>query len=293
MNSAVVSRSSLKLKAYTELLKLRLSLLVVFSGGVGYYLALDKPWVLSEFLLFSLAGLLITGAANTFNQLIEKNSDALMSRTSGRPLPSGRLSANEVFAFGLITALTGFGLMVYFFPPVAAALALLSFALYVFAYTPLKKTTPYSVAVGAVPGALPPLIGWAAASGSVDMHGLILFGIQFIWQFPHFWAIAWVLDEDYKKAGFKMLPGSGEKDIRTAFQIMIYALFLIPLGLLPVRFGMAGINSAVVITVCGVLFLAQTFWLMKEGSRKAALRIMFGSFLYLPIVQIALIVDKV
>ena len=293
MNSAVVSRSSLKVKAYTELLKLRLSLLVAFSGGVGYYLALDKSWILFEFLLFSLAGLLITGAANTFNQFIEKGSDALMSRTSGRPLPSGRLSANEVFVFGLITGLTGFGLMAYFFPPIAAALALFSFVLYVFAYTPLKKITPYSVAVGAVPGALPPLIGWAAASGSVDMHGLILFGIQFIWQFPHFWAIAWVLDEDYKKAGFKMLPGSGEKDIRTAFQIMIYALFLIPLGLLPFRFGMAGINSAVIITVCGVLFLAQTFWLMKEGSRKAALRIMFGSFLYLPIVQIALIVDKV
>lgn len=293
MNSVTASVLSAKPKAYVELLKLRLSILVAFSGGVGFYLASNEAWSLWKFLLFFLAGLLVTGAANTFNQLIEKNSDALMSRTLGRPLPSGRLSVSEVFLFGIVTALSGFGLMIYFFSFLATALALFSFATYVFAYTPLKKITSYSVAIGAIPGALPPLIGWAAASGSVDMHGFILFGIQFIWQFPHFWAIAWVLDEDYKKAGFKMLPGSGEKDIRTAFQIMIYALFLIPLGLLPVRFGMAGINSAIVITVCGVLFLMQTFWLMKEGSRKAALRIMFGSFLYLPIVQIALITDKI
>ena len=163
-----------------------------------------------------------------------------------------------------------------------------------------KRVGPVAVFVGAVPGALPPLLGWVAATGMVDSNALILFGIQFIWQFPHFWAIAWVSDEDYKKAGFKLLPGKGKKDLHTAFQIMTYTLFLIPLSLLPAKFGLTGINSAVVATVCGVLFLAQTFKLIKNclpgsetESRKSALGIMFGSFIYLPVVQIAFLLDKI
>src|SRR5690606_22956616 len=122
---------------------------------------------------------------------------------------------------------------------------------------------------------------------------VIIFGIQFIWQFPHFWAIAWVADEDYKRAGFKLLPGKGKKDLNTAVNIMIYTLFLIPFGLLPAKFGLTGINSAVIATICGVLFLAQTFQLIKDNSRKSALKIMYGSFLYLPVVQIAYLIDKV
>jgi protoheme IX farnesyltransferase len=141
--------------------------------------------------------------------------------------------------------------------------------------------------------ALPPLLGWTAATGSLSYEAWIIFGIQFIWQFPHFWAIAWVADDDYKKAGFKLLPSGGEKDLNTAIQIMIYTMFLIPLGLLPATFGITGIYSAVVATVCGVLFFSQTFSLMKDGNRKSAMRIMFGSFLYLPIVQIAYLLDKV
>jgi protoheme IX farnesyltransferase len=140
---------------------------------------------------------------------------------------------------------------------------------------------------------MPPLLGWIAATGTISHEAMIIFGIQFIWQFPHFWAIAWVADEDYKRAGFKLLPSGGKKDLNTAIKIMIYTLFLIPLGLLPLKFGITGINSALIVTVCGVLFLAQTFSLMKDGSRKSALRIMFGSFLYLPIVQIAFLLDKV
>jgi protoheme IX farnesyltransferase len=136
-------------------------------------------------------------------------------------------------------------------------------------------------------------LGWTAATGSISIEAMIIFGIQFIWQFPHFWAIAWVADDDYKKAGFKLLPSGGKKDLNTAIQIMIYTLFLIPLSLLPAKFGITGIDSAVVVTICGVLFLSQTFALMKTGTRQSALRIMFSSFLYLPIVQIAYLLDKV
>ena len=140
---------------------------------------------------------------------------------------------------------------------------------------------------------MPPLIGWAAATGSLSYEALIIFGIQFIWQFPHFWAIAWVCDEDYKKAGFKLLPGGGAKDLNTAINIMVYTLFLLPLGLLPSYFGLTGLTSGIVATICGVLFLAQTFSLMKNVSTQNAKRIMFGSFIYLPIVQITFLIDKI
>ena len=175
----------------------------------------------------------------------------------------------------------------------ATLLSFLSLLLYAFVYTPLKRVGSIAVFVGAVPGALPPLIGWAAASGVLSYEAMIIFGIQFIWQFPHFWAIAWVSDEDYKKAGFKLLPGGGAKDLNTAINIMVYTLFLLPLGLLPTLFGLTGLTSGVVATICGTLFLAQTFSLMKDISNQKAKRIMFGSFIYLPIVQITFLIDKI
>jgi len=171
--------------------------------------------------------------------------------------------------------------------------------LYSFVYTPLKRVGPIAVFVGAIPGALPPLLGWVAATGYVGYEALVIFGIQFIWQFPHFWAIAWVSHDDYSKAGFKLLPAAGKQDLHTAIQIMVYTLFLLPMGLLPAKFGLTGINSALVVTICGVLFLTQTLMLMRdcilEGdkARKSALKIMFGSFIYLPVAQIAFILDKV
>jgi protoheme IX farnesyltransferase len=195
--------------------------------------------------------------------------------------------------FSLICLIAGTGILIAFTNPLTTLLSLLSMVLYSFVYTPLKRIGPIAVFVGAIPGALPPLLGWTAATGSLSHEALIIFGIQFVWQFPHFWAIAWVADEDYKKAGFKLLPSSGEKDINTAIQIMIYTLCLIPLGLLPATFGITGIKSAVVVTVCGVLFFSLTFSLMRSKDRKAALKIMFASFLYLPIVQIAYLLDKV
>jgi protoheme IX farnesyltransferase len=156
----------------------------------------------------------------------------------------------------------------------------------------MKTRSPIAVLIGAIPGALPPMIGWVAVTNKFGLEPGILFAIQFVWQFPHFWAIAWVLDDDYKKAGIKLLPSEGGRDLNTAFKIMIYTLLLIPLGFMPWMLGMTGINSALIALVCGILFLAQTFYLMKDCSRKAALQIMFGSFLYLPIVQIAYLFDK-
>ena len=282
-----------KLKAYVDLLKLRLSLLVVFSAGMGYMLGHHGAMDWNKFVLFLIGGLLITGASNIINQIIEKDLDKLMSRTCKRPLPTGRLSVNEAGLYAAFLGITGFLIMTVYVNPLAAALSLLSLVLYGFAYTPLKRVSSIAVLVGAFPGALPPLIGWAGATNGINIEGLLLFGIQFIWQFPHFWAIAWVLDEDYKKAGFRLLPSEGEKNLNTAFQIMIYTLMLIPLGLIPAKLGLTGINSAIIATVCGSLFLMQTFYLMKECSRKAALQIMFGSFFYLPIVQIAFVLDKI
>jgi heme o synthase len=289
----VIDQSPAKVRAYFDLLKFRLSLTVAFSGAFGYLLASTRPVDWMQFTLFTIGGFCITGAANIFNQIIEKDLDKLMSRTNNRPLPSGRLTVAEAFGFSMILMAIGSILLFVYVSVQAGLLTLLSMVLYAFVYTPLKRVGPIAVLVGAIPGALPPLIGWAAASGQLAVEGFTLFAIQFVWQFPHFWAIAWVLDDDYQKAGFKLLPSSGGRNINTAFQIMIYTLFLIPLGVLPAKFGLIGINAACVATLCGTLFLVQTFYLMKECSNKAALRLMFGSFIYLTIVQIAFLVDKV
>jgi heme o synthase len=281
-----------KLKAYWELLKFRLSMLVAFSCAFGYLLASPS---INGFVLAMLfiGGFLLSGASIVVNQVLEKDLDKLMGRTMNRPLPTERLSVQEALTFGVVCLLAGVGILYQFTNPLTTVLSIMSMILYSFVYTPLKRVGPIAVFVGAIPGALPPLLGWTAATGVISHEALIIFGIQFIWQFPHFWAIAWVADDDYKKAGFKLLPSGGEKDLNTAIQIMIYTMFLIPLGLLPATFGITGINSAVAATICGVLFFAQTFSLMKSGDRKSALKIMFGSFLYLPIVQIAYLLDKV
>jgi heme o synthase len=280
-----------KAKAYFELLKFRLSFLVAFSCAFGYILASGQINWITLGMLF-VGGFLISGASIIINQIIEKDLDKLMTRTQNRPLPTNRLSVNEAIGFCIICFSAGVLILISFTNLFTTWLSIASMILYSFVYTPLKRVGPIAVFVGAIPGALPPLLGWTAATGYISHEAMIIFGIQFIWQFPHFWAIAWVSDDDYKKAGFKLLPSGGQKDLNTAIQIMIYTLFLIPLGLLPATFGITGINSAIAVTVCGVLFLAQTFSLMKSGDRRSALKIMFGSFLYLPIVQIAYLLDK-
>lgn len=281
-----------KAKALGELVKFRLSFLVAFSCIFGYILATPRiDWTILTMLF--IGGFLFSGSAVTINQIIEKDLDALMDRTKNRPLPAGRLSINEAMIFSFLCLISGIVILFLFTNILTVLLSILSLILYSFAYTPLKRVGPVAVFVGAIPGALPPLLGWIASTGQITHEALVIFGIQFIWQFPHFWAIAWVADEDYKKAGFKLLPSGGQKDLNTAIQIMVYTMCLIPLGLLPASFGITGINSAIVATVCGAIFFAQTFSLMRSGDRRSALKIMFGSFLYLPIVQIAYLLDKV
>lgn len=279
------------IKPYIALLKSRLSITVAFSGTFGYILAPIKHEPLG-IILISLAGFLLTGAANIVNQLKEIPYDKLMKRTANRPLPTETLNSKQAYIFGYILVAAALALLFYFSWK-SAALGFLSYLLYGYVYTPLKRVGPISVFVGAFPGAFPPMIGWVAATGHFGWEPGILFAIQFFWQFPHFWAIAWVADEDYQRAGFKMLPNDGKKDIKTAFTIMIYTLFLVPLGFIPYLLHMAGITSAIITVIAGTLFLCQTFYLMMRPTDKAARWMMFGSFLYLIIIQIALILDKI
>lgn len=289
---SISSRLGEKIKALFELIKFRLAALVAFSGAFGYSLAVQKiDWGL--FALFCIASIGITGAANIINQIIEKDLDKLMKRTQNRPLPSGRLTVQQAGLWALVLGVTSLFIFTYYFNITTALLAALSLVLYGFVYTPLKRVGPIAVFVGAFPGAFPPMIGWIAATNHFGLEPGILFAIQFFWQFPHFWAIAWVLDEDYKRAGFRLLPSEGRKDLNTTLQIMIWTLFLLPFGWLPFKLGMTGINSAFVATIFGVLFLAQTFHLMRKCTDKTALQLMFGSFIYLPIVQIAFLIDKI
>ena len=277
-------------KAYGELLKFRLSITVAFSGSFGYLLGIEHfTW--GRFLLFSLAGFLLTGASNIVNQIIEKDSDKLMKRTMNRPLPTGRIGVVEAAIYSAILLLISC-IILFQFNLNAGWVGFVSFLLYSFAYTPLKKVGPIAVFVGAFPGAFPPMIGWLAATGQFGLEPGILFAIQFFWQFPHFWAIAWVADEDYKRAGLKLLPANGRKGLMTATYIMFYTLFLIPLSWVPYQLGMIGITATFITVLCGALFLAQSFNLMRLCTDKAARQMMFGSFAYLLVVQLAFLLDK-
>lgn len=292
MTSAVADLSIAdRIKVLFVLLKFRLASLIAFSGAMGYCLGASEV-IWSKMVLFILASIGITGSANIINQIIEKDLDKMMKRTAGRPLPSGRITVNQAIIWCVILGVTSLVIFVTVFNLITGLISLLSLILYGFVYTPLKRVGPIAVFVGAFPGAFPPMIGWVAATNHFGLEPGILFAIQFFWQFPHFWAIAWVLDEDYKRAGFRLLPANGLKDSDTTLQIMIYTLFLLPVGWLPYLLGMTGINSAFVATVFGVLFLAQTFHLMRKCTDKTARQLMFGSFIYLPIVQIAFLLDK-
>lgn len=281
-----------KLKAYGQLMKTRLSLLVVFSGAIAFLLGSGGSFEYQQLIVFGIGGFLVTASANIINQVIERDLDKLMVRTQNRPLPNKVLTVKESIVFSVLLGVTGLviHLQINF---LTFGFSLLSLILYGFVYTPLKRVGPIAVLVGAFPGAFPPLIGWVAARGQVDAMAVILFGIQFLWQFPHFWAIAWVAHEDYTKAGFKLLPSSGGRNLNTAFTIMTYTLFLVPASILPYMVGFTGVKSAIVVMITGMLFLAQTFLLMKNCDKKSAKQMMFGSFLYLPIVQIAYVLDTI
>ena len=285
--------SNSKLSDYIQFVKLRLATLVVMSAAFCFILASDALDYNKLFFLV-IGGFLVTASSNGFNQIIERDLDKLMSRTCNRPLPAGRMGLNEAYAIAIITGIAGIAILWFLLNPLSGLLAMVALFLYVLVYTPLKLKTPFAVFVGAFPGAFPPMLGWIAYTNNITtIEPWILFAVQFMWQFPHFWAIAWVLDEDYKKAGFQMLPSAGGRDKSTAFQVLVYTLFLVHISLTPVFFHMSGSISAVIISICGILFSLQAIKLFRTCTVKAAQQLMFGSFVYLPIVQLALVFDKI
>jgi protoheme IX farnesyltransferase len=281
-----------RLRDYALLCKMRLSSLVVFSAAMGFVIATRGQFDLSQLLLLILGGFLVTGSSNAFNQIIERDTDKLMERTKDRPLPAGRMSVAEASVFALVMGISGIYILWIFMNPLCGMLSALSLLLYTLVYTPAKRITSFSVFIGAIPGAFPPLLGYIAATNAIGLEGLLLYFIQFIWQFPHFWSIAWVLDDDYKRAGFKMLPSAGGRNHSSAFQTIAYTLCLIPLAFLPNFFHVAGSAATIVMIACGVFFAVQAIKLYKKLDIKSAQQLMFGSFIYLPLVQLALMFDK-
>jgi len=295
-NSASL-KITLKVKDYLQLMKFTLSFTVVFSCVICYLLAPDIiAFNLKMILLLFIAGMLVTGSANAINQAVEKDTDALMKRTAKRPVASGRMSLQQAYNFALITGIAGVFMMYYFFNFESAFLSALSLFLYAFIYTPLKKVSAVSVLVGAFPGALPCLIGWVAGFPNNEIiwtGGLVLFAIQFFWQFPHFWAIAWVAHGDYTKAGFKLLPSDKGPTKFTAIQAVLYAMIMIPVGMLPYYFSISDEISFWIVLACNIFIEIQCVRSYFEMNVKAARRVMFSSYIYLPIVFLVLLADKI
>jgi protoheme IX farnesyltransferase len=289
-------RLTLKVKDYLQLMKFTLSFTVVFSCVICYLLVPGILYDWTRIILLFIAGLLVTGSANTINQAAERETDALMKRTAKRPVASGRMSANEAYGFAFITGFLGVWLMYMFFNLESALLSIFSLFLYGFIYTPLKKVNSLAVLVGAFPGALPCLIGWVAGFTNGEVinweGGLALFALQFLWQFPHFWAIAWVAHTDYSKAGFKLLPSDRGPTQFTALQTILYALLMVPVGMLPYRLGISGQVSMFIVLLCNLFIVLQCVRLYIAMDVKAARRVMFSSYIYLPIVLLALLADK-
>jgi protoheme IX farnesyltransferase len=281
-----------KVSDYQQLMKIRLTLLVVFSAVITYLTANSgNPINWFSVTMLALGGFLVVASSNGINQVIEKNYDSLMMRTANRPVATNRMSVTEAGISSTLMGIAGVTIIGLFLNPLCGTLSLASLIVYAFIYTPLKRISPISVFVGAFPGAFPTLLGWIAYTGHFSMEAIILFGVQFFWQFPHFWSIAWILDEDYKRAGFKMLPMYG-KDKKSALQILAFTLLLIPIGFLPTVEGFTGITSGVIGIVAGLVLTYYSFRLYKTCDNKDAKKLMFASFIYLPVVQIAYLIDK-
>jgi protoheme IX farnesyltransferase len=285
-------KSVSKWQDYKLLIKFNLSFMVVFSALISYLLApkvKEYDWI--SLLLFFVGGMLVTGSANAINQIVEKDTDAMMKRTANRPVASGRMSVEEAWAFAVIAGAGGV-LILYHFNFLAAALSAFSLFLYAFIYTPLKKVHSISVLVGAVPGGLPCLIGWAAGNDDLAAGGWVLFAIQFFWQFPHFWAIAWIAHKDYSTAGFKMMPSNEGPTKYSAIQAVLYSLLLLPVGVMPYFTGISGWVSLFVVLVANLFMIWQCVRLYREMTVQAARRVMFSSYIYLPVVLLALLANK-
>ncbi|RZK76155.1 MAG: protoheme IX farnesyltransferase [Pedobacter sp.] len=281
---------------FSKLIKFRLTFLVVFSASVTFLIGSKVPkdgmipgidWL--NWLILIAGGFLVTSAANCFNEVIEVDLDKLMTRTKDRPMPAGHMTTGQGLVSGLVMGMLGTWLLGKLNIE-TGLLSVFSIFLYAFAYTPLKRKSPIAVFVGAIPGALPPLIGYVAAHGRIDGIAVILFLIQFVWQFPHFWSIAWVLDDDYKKAGFRLLPTT-KRDKTSAFITFLSTLILIPVSLLPTFYGFGGYYIGSVSLLAGLLFAWFAFKLWANMDLVSARKVMFCSFFYLPLVQLILFFD--
>ncbi|SNR28853.1 protoheme IX farnesyltransferase [Maribacter sedimenticola] len=278
---------------FKEITKARLAISVVFSSIAGYFLgAYEIQWV--QLLLLAFGGYCMVGASNAYNQVIEKDLDVLMKRTRNRPVPAGRMSANTALAIAVVLTLLGV-VALYLLNPKTAMFGAISIFLYTSVYTPLKTITPLAVFVGAIPGAIPFMLGWVAATNEFGIEPGTLFMIQFFWQFPHFWALGWMLDEDYKSGGFKMLP-TGKKDAATVLQIIMYTIWMMVISVIPV-FGITGrlrlsIAAAVLIFVMGAVMLGFAFKLYRQRDNASARKLMLASVSYITLMQIVYVIDK-
>ncbi|MFZ9387433.1 MAG: heme o synthase [Chitinophagaceae bacterium] len=290
-----------KIKDYLLLIKPSLSIMVVFSSVMSFALTKGSENYVSFWkmiLLLFAGGMLVTGSANAINQVVEKETDARMKRTAKRPVAAGRMSMSEGWIFAVITGAAGVFILGYFFNWLTAGLAAFSLFLYAFIYTPLKKVNSIAVLAGAIPGALPCLIGWTAGENALSLGGWILFAFQFFWQFPHFWAIAWVAHRDYSSVGFKLLPAEEGPTRFTALQTILYSLLLVPVTLAPYYTGMCSYTGTMGMISLGVVVLANGFMiarcvtLYKKMDVGSARQVMFGSYMYLPVVMLAWLLSK-
>lgn len=282
-----------KVRDLAALFKLRLASLVVVSAVLGYGMGVPVGgFSVLNALLLTLGGLLVTGASNALNQVIEVEQDSLMSRTSERPLVRHSMSMTEATIVALLAGAIGTFILWNTFGPLTGILGLLSLFMYVALYTPMKRLSSWAVFVGAFPGAFPPMLGYVAATGHFGLGPGLLFAMQFMWQFPHFWSIAWVLNDDYAKAGYHLLPSRGGRDRYSGFLIALYTFFALLTGLLPWIFGLTGTWSAITAVLLGLWMLLHAFRLMRSLDKADARRLMFASFLYLPVVQLAYVIDK-
>lgn len=279
-----------KVKAYMVFTKFRLSALVIVSALSGYLFVGGNDGLEMTYLM--IGGLLVTAASNGSNQIWERDLDKLMKRTEKRPIPQGLMSVREGLFIVAISLVAGTALL-YMINMYSALLGLLAYVMYVFIYTPMKRVSPWAVFVGAFPGAIPPMLGAIAATNEFGLVPGVLFFVQFTWQFPHFWAIAWVAYDDYKAGGFSLLPSKEGKSKNSAFQIVVYSLALIPFSLLPWILGWTGITSMIIATLIGVGFFYYSYRLFLTCDDKDAKTLMFASFLYLPIIQFVYVFDKV
>lgn len=283
------------LKDIATLYKLRLGFFVVLSAILGWFMAVEQI-DLKTFLMLSIGGYLLTGASNGLNQIIERDTDALMERTKNRPIPAGRMTVRAALGWSISAGIVGLAALfsLSFLSGVLGVVALVSYA---FIYTPLKARTPLCVFVGAIPGALPPMIGYVAATGDFGIEPGTLFAVQFMWQFPHFWAIAWLAHDDYQRAGYRMLPFNAGRSSRSAFLILLYTALCIPASLLPWALPsgapMVGSWALGIAVAAGLGFTVLAFKLYRTLEVADARRLMFASFLYLPLVQITYVLDKI